>query len=129
MCGMSQVPIRDYRDLVAWQEAIELAVECDIVADRLPRKAWHLASQLKRAANSVHANIAEGNGKQTLPDYIRHLKMADSSLNEVESHLFFIARRYPDLTARSAALARVARVAKPLAGLIKSLRRKHERER
>jgi hypothetical protein len=55
--------IRDYRDIVAWQRAIDLAVMISGICDRLPRKEWELASQVRRAALSVHSNIAEGNGR------------------------------------------------------------------
>jgi four helix bundle protein len=121
---VSKSPVRDFRDLVAWQEAIELALECDAVCDRLPRRAWNLASQLRRAANSVHANIAEGNGRPTTVDYLRHLGISNASLHEVESNLYFIARRYSGIPGVHEAQQRVSCVAKPLAGLIKSLQRK-----
>lgn len=87
-------PIRDYRDLVAWQRAMDLAVLVDEICDRLPRKAWKLAAQMQSAANSVHSNIAEGNGRFSTPDYLRHLSMSNASLNELESDLHFLTRRY-----------------------------------
>ena len=37
-------PIRDYRDIVAWQRAIDLAVVVGALCDKLPRKEWELAS-------------------------------------------------------------------------------------
>jgi four helix bundle protein len=120
--------IRDYRDLVAWQQAIELALECRAVARKLPRSEWELASQLRRASTSVHLNIAEGNGRPTLIDYVKYLGNARSSLNEVDSSLRFIARLFPAMREVGAALARVVCVAKPLAGLKKSLERKLQDE-
>lgn len=121
-------PIRDYRDLVAWQQAIELAVECRAVARRQPRSEWELASQLRRASTSVHLNIAEGNGRPTLVDYVKYLGSAQSSLNEVGSALHFIGRNFPAIRETDAALRRVVCVAKPLAGLKASLERKIEDE-
>ena len=122
-------PIRDYRDLVAWHQAIELAVECRAVAKRLPRSEWELASQLRRASTSVHLNIAEGNGRPTLVDYVKYLGNAQSSLNEVDSALRFTARICPGMTEARTALKRVVCVAKPLAGLKKSLERKLQNEK
>jgi four helix bundle protein len=117
-------PIRDYRDLVAWQQAIELALECRAVIRRLPRSEWELAAQLRRASTSVHLNIAEGNGRPTLVDYVKYLGHAQSSLNEVDSGLRFTARLCPGMREVQIALTRVVCVAKPLAGLKKSLEKK-----
>jgi four helix bundle protein len=121
---MAGVPIRDSRDLVAWQQAIELALACDLVCDALPRRAWHLASQMRRAANSIHSSIAEGNGRPSTADYLRHLGMSNASLRELESDLHFIRRRYPNLPGIREALVGVPRVSKTLSGLVRSLRRK-----
>ena len=121
-------PIRDYRDLIAWQQAIELALACDKVADALPRKAWKTAQQLRDAAESVHLNIAEGNGRPTTADYLKSLGIADSSLNEVQSNLYAVSRRFPGISDTPHALKLTVRVAKPLGGLIKALRRKRDGE-
>lgn len=121
--------MRDYRDLVAWQQAIELALDCGRVADALPRRDWESASQLRRAAKSVHLNIAEGNGRPTTADYLKFLGNARASLNEVNSELHFLRRRYPSVTCIAPALHRVICVAKPLGGLVTSLERRRDRER
>jgi len=120
--------IRDFRDLVCWQQAIELALQCEEVADALPRKAWKAAQQLRDAADSVHLNIAEGNGRRTTADYLRHLGIADSSLNEVQSNLYKVSRRYPSISTTREALRLTITVAKPLGGLIKRLERKRRDE-
>ena len=109
-------------------QAIELALECREVARRLPRSGWELASQLRRASTSVHLNIAEGNGRPTLVDYVKYLGNAQSSLNEVDSALRFTARQYPNMREAKMAIQRVVCVAKPLSGLKKSLKRKLEDE-
>lgn len=118
---------RDYRDLIAWQRALDLAVLIDVVVDRLPQRSWKLAAQMRDAARSVHSNIAEGNGRLTIPDYLRHLGMSNASLSELESDLFFMDRRHPheDVT-RSLAL--VVDTRKPLCGLITALRKKRKDE-
>ena len=101
---------------------------CEDIADALPQKSWKAAQQLRDAADSVHLNIAEGNGRPTLPDYLKHLGIADSSLNEVQSGLFKISRRYPRISQTPAALKMTDEVARPLNGLIKALRRKLREE-
>ena len=121
---MAGAPIRDYRDLHAWQKAVELALLCEDLCDALPNAASHLSSQIRRAANSVHANIAEGNGRFSRPDYLRHLSIAHGSLRELEAHLYFVGRRYgssPKLEEASALCATTSRL---LAGLIRALRGK-----
>lgn len=120
--------IRDYRDLIAWQRAINLAVRIDGICDRLPRKHWDLAAQMRRAANSVHANIAEGNGRATFSD-LRHLAMSNASLNELESNLHFVHRRFADSRDVEEALRDSLEVRKPLLGLVTKLRRKRDAER
>jgi four helix bundle protein len=92
---MSKQRVRDFRDLLCWQQAIELALLCDRVADELPRKAWKSAQQLRDAAESVHLNIAEGNGRPTTADYLKSLGISDASLNEVQSNLYAVSRRFP----------------------------------
>ena len=81
-------PARSFRDLRVWQEALKLAVNVDRVVtplDHGPRA--KLADQLRRAANSVHGNIAEGWGRRTPDDRKRSYTYAWSSLQEVEAHL------------------------------------------
>src|SRR5687767_9839274 len=121
---MADGPIRDYRDLIAWQRAMDLALLVDSICDRLPRSAWKLAAQMRDSANSVHRNIAEGNGRFSTPDYLRHLSISNASLSEVESDLHFVARKYPRIEEAKQALADATSVRRPLWGLIKALRRK-----
>jgi four helix bundle protein len=80
--------IRDYRDLTVWQRAMELVVECYSAARRFPKcEVYALSLQLQRAAVSVPSNIAEGNGRASLGDYLRHLSIANGSLMELETHV------------------------------------------
>ena len=122
-------PIRDFRDLGAWQCAMDLAIACADVCAELPRFEAFVIEQLRHAANSVHASIAEGHGRPTTPDYLRYLGTARSSLNEVRSHLFYVERRYPNIAAVKVALDHAEKTSRPLQGLIKSLREKLYRER
>jgi four helix bundle protein len=84
----SRPRLRGYRDLIAWQKAIALVVECHAIARGLPDyERYELARQLRRAATSIPANIAEGSGRRHKPDYARFLAMARGSLSEVETYL------------------------------------------
>lgn len=73
--------IKSYRDLLVWQKAMDLVVDCYRYVDALPKnETYGLISQVRRAAVSVPANIAEGHGRDHLGDYLRHLSMANGSL-------------------------------------------------
>jgi four helix bundle protein len=117
-------PIRDYRDLIAWQRAIELAVAVNEICDKLPRREWELVTQMRRSATSVHLNIADGNGRDTLPGYLQSLGTSRSELNELESALHYLVRRYGTRTQAHDALKVALGVRRPLLGLIRSLRKK-----
>jgi four helix bundle protein len=80
--------IRDYRDLVVWQRAMQLTEETHALASSFPRTGTSgLGDQMRRAAMSIPANIAEGNGRKHRGDYLRHLAVARGSLMELQTHL------------------------------------------
>ena len=85
----SSSTVRSYRDLVVWRRAIEFAAECHHVAAEWARNdRFGLGSQIRRSSASVHANIAEGNGRFGRGEYLRFLGIANGSLRETESHLW-----------------------------------------
>ena len=86
------------RDLKVWQKAMDLMVEAFRLAGRLPREArFELGSQIRRAAVSIPANIAEGNARRHRKEYLRFLAIARGSHSEL-STLFEAARRVGYLT-------------------------------
>ena len=85
--------VRDHRDLRVWQTAIQLGVRCYEVSRKFPREErYGLTAQLRAAAVSVAANIAEGNGRLTRGEYLNHLSIARGSLREIDTHLEFAYR-------------------------------------
>ena len=78
---------RGFRDLKVWQEAVTLASAAYALADLLPSKHASLADQLRRSADSIHANIAEGNSRPSRREYLRFLHVARGSLAESESRV------------------------------------------
>jgi four helix bundle protein len=85
---MSGKRVRRFTDLVAWQQAENLAKLSYELARKFPR--WEgasLADQVRRAGASVPANIAEGFGRGSRADCCRCLYIARASLLEVEAHL------------------------------------------
>jgi four helix bundle protein len=79
---------KTHRDLVVWRESMQLLVETYRVAAQLPDiERYGLASQLRRSAVSISANIAEGFGRSARGDYLRHLSIASGSLRELQTLL------------------------------------------
>jgi four helix bundle protein len=80
--------IKTFRDLIAWQKSMQLAKEVYKSTSLMPdSERFGLTAQMRRAAVSVPSNIAEGHGRQSLPDYIRFLKTSRGSLMELQTQL------------------------------------------
>ena len=90
---MNEVTIRSFRDLLAWQRAMDLAEGIYVATRDWPREELYLlTAQTRRAAISVMANIAEGKGRSGSREFLHDLSIADGSLAEVEAHLLFAHR-------------------------------------
>jgi four helix bundle protein len=82
-----------YKDLLVWQQSMDLAVEVYSVTKSWPRdEIYGLTSQARRAAASVPANIAEGYGRELRGSYLQFLRIAQGSLKELETHLTILER-------------------------------------
>ncbi len=85
--------IKSYRDLRVWQEALNLAeIAYRLVAAFPKDELYGLTSQIRRAASSVPANIAEGYGRGGRATYVQFLRIAQGSLKELETHLLLAHR-------------------------------------
>ena len=117
------MPTRTYRDLDAWQVAMELVVATYPVAQRLPKhETYGLASQLRRASVSIPANIAEGYGRLHRGDYVRHLSIALGSVRELETLFEIVVRLgYQEARELGPASALVDRLGRLLRRLTASL--------
>jgi four helix bundle protein len=79
---------RSYRELLVWQKAKTLSVEIYRATEQFPRtETYGLTSQIRRAAVSVASNIAEGQGRLTLGEFLHFLGQARGSLLELETQL------------------------------------------
>lgn len=78
----------NFQKLIIWQKARDLTVRVYKISQSFPKEEqFGLTNQLRRAANSVPANIAEGSGRFTPKDRIQFLIIARGSLTETQSHL------------------------------------------
>ena len=81
-------PSRNYRDLVVWQDSIQLAKTIYKLTDKFPKhETYALADQIRRAVVSVPSNIAEGQARKAPGDFRRFLHIALGSLAEVDTQL------------------------------------------
>jgi len=93
--------VRPYEKLVAWHQCHRLALLTYKVTDNFPKsELYGLTSQMRRAAVSAAANIAEGSAKRGFPELRRFLDIALGSLSEL-SYLGMLARDLRLLTADS----------------------------
>jgi four helix bundle protein len=115
----------NFRDLVVWKRAVDLAVEVNAATKSFPKEElFGLTSQMRRSAVSVASNIAEGQGRLTKGEFLHFLGQARGSLLELETQ-FVIAERSGFLVPDAAREleVRAEEVSRLLNGLISSLRR------
>jgi four helix bundle protein len=83
-----------FEDLRVWQQAVELSGIVDDVSKKFPKEELYvLTSQIKRAADSVSLNIAEGSTGQTNPEFKRFLGISIRSGIEVIGCIYLAKRR------------------------------------
>ena len=80
--------IKSHRDLNVWQLGMEITERVyELTIDFPTDERFGMVSQLRRAAISVPANIAEGNARSSTKEYLRFLAIAIGSLAEIETFL------------------------------------------
>jgi four helix bundle protein len=100
-----------------------LAEFCYRLTRVFPRdELFGLTSQIRRAAGSVPANIAEGHGRENTGSFVQYLRISQGSLKELETHLL-LAERVGILPAldMQPVLAQCESLGKMLRALIRSL--------
>jgi four helix bundle protein len=112
-----------FRELLVWQQAMNLAEEVYKSTSSFPRSEdYALSSQMRRAAVSIPSNIAEGSGRGSSKEYQLFLRVSRGSGRELETHIE-IARRvnYLEDNTASALQTSLLSVNRLLSRLIKSL--------
>ena len=81
---------KNFTDMPVWQKAMNLSIAVFSLSSTLPRSEdYGLTSQLRRAANSVSANLSEGFGRSTKKDKCNFYIIARGSAFEVQNHLLY----------------------------------------
>ena len=115
--------IESYKDLDVWQVAMTLAQESYLLTARFPKdETYGMAAQIRRAAVSIPANIAEGYGRDQTGSFVQFLRIAQGSARELETHLILAERIQLVGQQAVAPLQELCeRVSKMLRSLIRSL--------
>ncbi len=80
--------IQSYKDLIAWQKAMELVVAIYELTELFPKsETYGLTAQMRRCAVSIPSNIAEGRRRGTRKDYRQFLLIAYGSGSELETQI------------------------------------------
>lgn len=116
--------MRDFRELTVWEKAHQLTLDLYPITAGFPRvELYGIGSQMRRAAASIGANIAEGAMKSSKLEFARYLEIALGSAGELEYHLllskdlgFLNAPQYVALNER------IQEVKRMLTGFIQHLR-------
>ncbi len=80
--------MRDFKELKVWQKSHAFTLKVYRTARKFPREEqYELASQIRRSAAAVGANLAEGCGRSTDADLARFADISLGSASETEYHL------------------------------------------
>lgn len=114
---------KSFTDMEVWQLASNLSVEVFQLTTTLPKSEdYGLTSQIRRSANSISANIAEGFGRKTAKDKSNFYVFARGSVFETQNHLIYGKKiGYFDVTITDQILKNYSNLAFDLNKIIKAL--------
>jgi four helix bundle protein len=120
---LSDSTINSYRDLRVWRAGMSLATSWYQTTSSFPREELlGLVTQIRRAATSIPANIAEGHGRENTKSFIQYLRIAQGSLKELETHLLLAVQvGLADKAKADGLLAECDALGRMLRALIRSL--------
>jgi four helix bundle protein len=107
-----------YRDLIAWQKAMELVAALYDATEEFPKcEIYSLTDQLRRAAVSVPSNIAEGQAHYSNREFRYSLRRSRGSLAELETQILIaLQRSYLSESQAASLLKRSAELSRILSG-------------
>lgn len=86
-----------FKDLIVWQKSLDLVEEIYLITVKFPREEiYGLTSQMRRSAISIPSNIAEGQRRKNIKEFLQFLRIAYGSASELETQIL-ICKRLPNL--------------------------------
>ena len=115
------VKIRRFEDLIVWRKAHQLVLMIYKITKQYPQEEkFGIVSQMRRAAVSVPANIAEGFRKQGIKDKLNFYNIAQASLDELNYYII-LSEDLDYIQDNNYLLKQINEVGKMLSGLMKSV--------
>ncbi|QEG37822.1 four helix bundle protein [Bythopirellula goksoeyrii] len=116
----------DFKQLEAWKQSMQLVDQVYDLCKLLPTdERYGIISQMQRCSISIPANLAEGCGRDSTKDFLRHVAISRGSLAELSTFLTFVQRRrFVTPESVTTIEEQLETCAKLLGGLRRSLRRK-----
>lgn len=114
-----------YRELKVWQKSIDLVVRVYEATKKYPQdEMYGLVSQTRRAVVSIPSNVAEGQSRATIKDFIHFLRIAYASGAEIETQLIIAEKiGYLSEKEKEDILHELHEVVSMIVGLIKALQK------
>lgn len=82
-----------YQDLIVWQKSIDLVEEIYLLTAEFPKEEIYvLSSQMRRSVISIPSNIAEGQRRKNLKEFLQFLRIAYGSAAELETQIIICKR-------------------------------------
>ena len=127
---MEPKKLNSYRELEVWKKSIGLVKILYKVTEKFPEnERFGLIIQIRRAAVSIPANIAEGWGRETIKNYVQFLRIARGSLFELDTliliafELNYISKEQEDIVK-----TKIEEIGRMLNSMIKKLNSKQQSE-
>jgi four helix bundle protein len=123
---MGESKMRPHEKLDVWKKAIQLVIAIYRVTDEFPKdERFGLISQLRRAAISIPANIAEGAGRNSYKEFLYFLSNSQGSASEVETELLIANElSYLEQSRYTELMSSLDEIGRMITGLSQHLRRK-----
>ena len=118
--------IKDFTDLKVWKKCNEIKMDIYDISNELPKdEKFNLISQMRSAAVSITANIAEGYGRFHYQENIQFCRQSRCSLYELKDHILTcFQRKYIDKDTKDRIIIKITTAIKVLNGYINMLRKK-----
>ena len=85
--------VRNYKELIVWQKAMEVAEQAYRLVKLLPKEeTYALSDQIRRSAISIPSNIAEGQARNSSKEFMKFLSIAKGSAAALETQLLLAVR-------------------------------------